>query len=201
MAAELVDEGEAADDPRLPELSLLAISVGAGGEAGFEARLEEVGAAVAAAGPAALAAAARWRRHPDRLCGTAKRLPPRRGSLHARAARAHAAAHRRSSRPHALHPRSLFERCCGRPRKGAAIVARLPARSRLTPCASRTISRPCWQRTAAAPPGSTGSGSCRRYDGGSAIGLYALDREQRLRRLVPPAGAAPPRRAGRRRGG
>src|SRR5436190_9625062 len=43
-----------APDPRLPELAMLAVSVGAGGEAGFEARLEQVGAAVTAAGPTAL---------------------------------------------------------------------------------------------------------------------------------------------------
>src|SRR5207237_9844087 len=55
IASDAAEEGEVGDDPRLPELSLLAISVGAGGEVGFETRLDEVGAAVAAAGPNALA--------------------------------------------------------------------------------------------------------------------------------------------------
>ncbi len=172
VASELVDDREAAEDPRFPELSLLAISVGAGGDAGFEARLDDVGAAVAAAGPAAL---------PPRLDGDDILIGYAGPEAAAAAARSLHTALRgrmplRIAGHHGLTPciRDPFSGTLRPTEEGAAIVREIAgAIPPDTLCVSHDFAA-----LLAADSGSAAGiswiGELQAFDGGSAIGLYAL---------------------------
>jgi tetratricopeptide (TPR) repeat protein len=171
VAGDAGDEPKADDDPRLPELSLLAVSVGAGGDAGFEARLGEVGAAVAAAGPTVL---------PPRLDGDDILIGYAGPEAAAAAARAIHAALRgrmplRIAAHHGLIPsvRDPFSGAIRPTEEGAAIVREVAgAIPPDTLCVSHDF--------AALLAGSAGAdginwiGELQAFDGGAAIGLYAL---------------------------
>lgn len=160
------------DYPRQPELSLLAVSVGAGGDAGFEARLAEVGGAVAAAGPAAL---------PPRLDGDDILIGYAGPEAAAAAARSLHAALRgrmplRIAGHHGLTPciRDPFSGTLRPTEEGAAIVREIAgAIPPDTLCVSHDFAA-----LLAADSGSAAGinriGELQAFDGGSAIGLYAL---------------------------
>lgn len=163
---------EAPADPRLPELSLLAVSVGAGGDAAFEERLEEVGAAVAAAGRAAL---------PPRLDGDDILIGYDGPEAAAAAARAlHAALRGRMPLRIAGHHglinciRDPFSGALRPTEEGAAIVREIAgAIPPDTLCVSHDFAA-----LLAADSGSAAGinwiGELQAFDGGAAIGLYAL---------------------------
>ena len=191
--------GVEAPDPRLPEMSLLAVSVGTGGDAAFEERLAEVGAVVAAAGPTAL---------PPRLDGDDILIGYATPLDAATAACAIHAALRgrmplRIAGHHGLIPsvRDPFSGAIGPTEQGAAIVREIAgAIPPDTLCVSHDFAAMLAASTGSAA-GINWIGEVQAFDGGAAIGLYALGRESALRRLVPPAGAARRPPVGRRRGG
>ena len=168
------DGGESAlpADPRLPELSLLAVSVGAGGDAAFEDRLTEVGTAVEAAGPTAL---------PPRLEGDDILIGYDGPEAAAAAARAIHAALRgrmplRIAGHHGLIPsvRDPFSGAVRPTEQGAAIVREMAgAIPPDTLCVSHDFAA-----LLAADSGSAAGinwiGELQAFDGGAAIGLYAL---------------------------
>lgn len=172
VASDAMDETDAGDDLRLPELSLLAVSVGGGDDAGFEARLGEVGAAVAAAGPAAL---------PPRLDGDDILLGYPGPEVAARAARALHAALRgrmplRIAGHHGLIPsvRDPFTGALGPTEQGAAIVREMAgAIPPDTLCVSHDFAALLAAETGTAV-GINWIGELQAFDGGAAIGLYAL---------------------------
>jgi tetratricopeptide (TPR) repeat protein len=159
-------------DPRLPEMSLLAVSVGVGGDAAFEERLAAVGAVVAAAGPAAL---------PPRLEGD-DILIGYDGPL--AAATAACTIHRalRGQMPlriaghHGLIP-CIFDPFSGAARpteEGAAIVREIAgAIPPDTLCVSHDFAAMLAASTGSAA-GINWIGELQAFDGGAAIGLYAL---------------------------
>lgn len=172
VASDAKDAAGSEADPRLPELSLLAVSVGAGGDAGFEARLGEVGAAVAAAGPTAL---------PPRLDGDDILIGYTGPEAAAGAARALHAALRgrmplRIAGHHGLVPsvRDPFSGAVGPTEQGAAIVREMAgAIPPDTLCVSHDFAALLAADTGSAA-GINWIGELQAFDGGAAIGLYAL---------------------------
>jgi tetratricopeptide (TPR) repeat protein len=165
-------ETEPAPDPRLPEMSLLAVSVGAGGDAAFEERLAEVGAVVAAAGPTAL---------PPRLEGD-DILIGYAGPLDAATAACAIHAALRGRMPlriaghHGLIPsvRDPFSGAVGPTEQGAAIVREIAgAIPPDTLCVSHDFAAMLAASTGSAA-GINWIGEVQAMDGGAAIGLYAL---------------------------
>lgn len=159
-------------DPRLPELSLLAVNVGAGGDAAFEQRLAEVGAAVAAAEPAALPP---WLEGDDILIGY--HLP-----IHAATAACTIHAALRGRMPlriaghHGLIPsvRDPFSGASRPTEDGAAIVREMAgAIPPDTLCVSHDFAALLAANCASAS-GINWIGELQAFDGGAAIGLYAL---------------------------
>jgi hypothetical protein len=159
-------------DPRLPELSLLALSIGAGGDAAFEARLGEVGMAVTAAGPAAL---------PPRLEGDDILIGYDGPQEAAAAARAIHAALRgrmplRIAGHHGLIPvvRDPFSGAVRPTEEGAAIVREIAgAIPPDTLCVSHDFAALLASGSGSAV-GINWIGELQAFDGGAAIGLYAL---------------------------
>jgi len=162
----------AVEDPRLPELSLLAVSVGAGGDASFEARLAEVGAAVAAAGPTAL---------PPQLDGDDILIGYAGPEAAAAAARAIHGALRgrmplRIASHHGLIPsvRDPFSGAVRPTEQGAAIVREIAG---AIPPDALCVSHD-FAAVLAADSGTAAGinwiGELQAFDGGAAIGLYAL---------------------------
>ncbi len=159
-------------DPRLPELSLLALSVGAGGDAAFEDRLAEVGAAVAAAGPAAL---------PPRLEGDDILIGYAAPLAAATAACAIHAALRgrmplRIAGHHGLIPsiRDPFSGVSRPTEEGAAIVREMAG---AIPPDTLCVSHDFAALLAAGCGSASGInwiGELQAFDGGAAVGLYAL---------------------------
>lgn len=159
-------------DPRLPELSLLAVSVGEGGDAAFEERLAAVGAVVAAAGVTAL---------PPRLEGDDILIGYAAPMEAATAARAIHAALRgrmplRIAGHHGLIPsvRDPFSGAVGPTEQGAAIVREIAG---AIPPDTLCVSHDFAAMLAAGCGSGRGInwiGELQAFDGGSAIGLYAL---------------------------
>jgi hypothetical protein len=159
-------------DPRLPELSLLAVSVGAGRDAAFENRLAEVGAVVAAAGLTAM---------PPQLVGDDILVGYAGPEAAAAAARAIHAALRgrmplRIAGHHGLIPsvRDPFSGAIRPTEQGAAIVREMAgAIPPDTLCVSHDFAA-----LLAVDAGTAGGinwiGELQAFDGGAAIGLYAL---------------------------
>jgi hypothetical protein len=172
VAADAAAELEAPVDPRLPELSLLALSVGAGGDTAFEDRLGAVGAAVAAAGPTAL---------PPRLDGDDILIGYAGPEAAAAAARAIHAALRgrmplRIAAHHGLIPsvRDPFSGATGPTEQGAAIVREMAgAIPPDTLCVSHDFAAVLAAESGTAA-GINWIGEVQAFDGGAAIGLYAL---------------------------
>lgn len=160
------------DDPRLPELSLLAVNVGTGGEAGFEARLAEVGAAVAAAGATAL---------PPQLDGDDILIGYAGPEAAAAAARAlHAALRGRMPLRVAAHHglvacvKDPFSGALRPTERGAAIAKEIAG---AIPPDTLCVSHDFAALLAVARGGAAGIswiGELQAFDGGAAIGLYTL---------------------------
>jgi tetratricopeptide (TPR) repeat protein len=163
---------QAVPDPRLPEMSLLAVSVGEGGDAAFEERLAAVGTVVAAAGPTAL---------PPRLEGDDILIGYAAPMEAATAARAIHAALRgrmplRIAGHHGLIPsvRDPFSGAIGPTEQGAAIVREIAG---AIPPDTLCVSHDFAAMLAAGCGSGRGInwiGELQAFDGGSAIGLYAL---------------------------
>lgn len=159
-------------DPRLPELSLLAVSVGAGGDESFETRLGEVGAAVSAAGGVAL---------PPQLDGDDILIGYDGPEAAAAAARAIHAALRgrmplRIAGHHGLIPciRDPFSGALRPTEQGAAIVREMAgAIPPDTLCVSHDFAA-LLAGSGQSAAGVNRIGELQAFDGGSAIGLYAL---------------------------
>lgn len=159
-------------DPRLPELSLLAVSVGTGGDAAFEARLGEVGAVVAGAGPVLL---------PPRLDGDDILIGYAGPAAAAAAARSIHAALRgrmplRIAGHHGLTPsvRDPFSGAIRPTEEGAAIVREMAgAIPPDTLCVSHDFAALLAAESGSAS-GINWIGELQAFDGGAAIGLYAL---------------------------
>ncbi len=162
----------AAPDPRLPELSLLAVSVGVGGDAAFEERLGAVGAVVAAAGPTIL---------PPRLQGDDILIGYDHPFAAATAACAIHAALRgrmplRIAGHHGLIPsvRDPFSGAIAPTEQGAAVVREIAgAIPPDTLCVSHDFAAMLAASTGSAA-GISWIGELQAFDGGAAIGLYAL---------------------------
>jgi len=158
-------------DPRRPELSLLAVSVGTGGDAAFEDRLAQVGAAIDAAGATAL---------PPRLDGDDILVGYAEPETAATAARAIYAALRgrmplRIAAHHGLIPciRDPFSGVSRPTEEGTAIVREIAgAIPPDTLCVSHDFA--ALLAAAAGAAGINWIGELQAFDGGAAIGLYAL---------------------------
>ena len=182
-------------------LALLAIRVGAGGEAASRIGSARSRDALAGGGQPDARAAPQRRDDPARLCRLRGARPRRRARVHARLRGGVPLQHRRPLRADRLRARPVSRARCGRPAAAPTSPRRSPTPSR----PARSASRDDFAAMLAAGGGAGRGQLDRRAPARStAARRSAFTRSLRRRRLIAPApraGAARPPPVRRRRGG